>query len=447
VHQQGVVDLRLLIRQRSRWFQGHLQSWKLIPLVMRSAPRRARADLIYHLSSPAVLLIASLLSASFLLSLANSAVIAAEGRNPFGWWIASTYALTTGPALAFSFVYWLRERSNGVGLLRTAVFAHMYVCYGMMWYASGWWAVVRTLRGRTGWAKTDRVAEPPAPQPTRPQVREVRPRAIPAMAYGNGAPGDLSTGRGVPANKVSEPSPAPKPGRPKRRQTLAAAAAVVLAYAVSGAVAADSGTAGHGPAGPWRSVFTGYGTTSITGSTMQLAVTLQPARTESRNVTHAALVVSASPYRDFVATLHVRTVQQLRHGVGGPPNPWEVGWVVWHYTSDQHFYALTLEPTGWELSQENPAYPGGERFLASGRAPVFRLGVTHTVGIVQIGNRMTVSADGRLLARFTDSQLAYMTGAFGFYSEDAQARFDHIRLYQLPAPPQVPAQITTVRRA
>ena len=31
----------------------------------------------------------------------------------------------------------------------------------MIWYASGWWAVVRTLRGRTGWAKTDRVAEAP----------------------------------------------------------------------------------------------------------------------------------------------------------------------------------------------------------------------------------------------------------------------------------------------
>ena len=31
----------------------------------------------------------------------------------------------------------------------------------MIWYASGWWAVVRTLRGRTGWAKTDRIAEAP----------------------------------------------------------------------------------------------------------------------------------------------------------------------------------------------------------------------------------------------------------------------------------------------
>ena len=177
-----MVELRRLIRQRSRWFQGHLQSWKLIPLVLRSAPRRARADLLYHLSSPAILLIASLLSASFMLSLANSVMLAAEGQNPFGWWIASTYALTFGPALAFGFVYWLRERSNGVGVLRTAMFAHMYVCYGMMWYASGWWAVGRTLRGRTGWAKTDRVAEAPALDTAPRPIPQVLSQPVPLAA-------------------------------------------------------------------------------------------------------------------------------------------------------------------------------------------------------------------------------------------------------------------------
>jgi hypothetical protein len=35
VHQQGVVEVKRLIRQRARWFQGNLQSWRLIPLVLR----------------------------------------------------------------------------------------------------------------------------------------------------------------------------------------------------------------------------------------------------------------------------------------------------------------------------------------------------------------------------------------------------------------------------
>ena len=53
---------------------------------------------------------------------------------------------------------------------------------------------------------------------------------------------------------------------------------------------------------------------------------------------------------------------------------------------------------------------------------MFRLGVPHIVGIVQVGNQITVSADGRLLTHFTDTQRPYLTGEFGFYCEDAQAQ-------------------------
>lgn len=171
VHQQGVVEVRRLIRQRSRWFQGHLQSWKLIPTVLRDVPGCARVDLFYHLTSPALLLIASLLSASFLLALVDFAVSAMTGHNPVGWWMLTTYALTFGPALSYGYVYWQRERGNGMSRLRTAALAHLYVCYGLMWYASGWWAVARTLRGSTGWAKTDRVVELPT-EPVAPPERE-----------------------------------------------------------------------------------------------------------------------------------------------------------------------------------------------------------------------------------------------------------------------------------
>ena len=108
--------------------------------------------------------------------------------------------------------------------------------------------------------------------------------------------------------------------------------------------------------------------------------------------------------------------------------------MVWHYTSNKRFYALTLEPTGWVLSKQDPAYRGGERFLASGRTPVFRLGVPHIVGIVQVGNQITVSADGRLLTHFTDTQRPYLNGEFGFYCEDAQTSFSQIRLLHLPPP-------------
>jgi hypothetical protein len=201
--------------------------------------------------------------------------------------------------------------------------------------------------------------------------------------------------------------------------------------------------------GQWVSVFNGYGQTAVTGSGANLVISLSPKQAQTRSATHAALVVSARHYGDFVASAQVRTVHQLRRGAAGHPHPWEVGWVIWHYTSDQHFYALTLEPTGWLLSKQDPAYRGRERFLASGRTPRFRLGSTHRIGIVQIGNRITVSADGRLLTQFTDNQRPYRSGAFGVYSEDSDARFGRIELHALPAPPHasvhVPATGTPVQ--
>jgi 1,2-diacylglycerol 3-beta-glucosyltransferase len=468
VHQQGVVQLRRLVRQRSRWFQGHLQSWALIPLVLRSAPRRARGDLIYHLSSPAILLIASLLSASFLLSLANCALLAVQGRNPFGWWIASTYALTFGSALAYGLVYWGRERHNGVSLPRVAWFAHMYVCYGMIWYASGWWAVVRTLRGRTGWAKTERVAESPvalslavaagpsaSTMPARPAPATVSPAGQSSPLAGQGSPPVLGRGAppapvvpgqvlpgpvaAVPAGAVPGPAASRSPGRRRRRASrkargLAVTAALVCATAGAGLVwsAVTGQGSGHDQ---WRTVFNGYGHTDVTGSGAGQSITTAPGTTRSRRATHAALVVSRSRYGDFVATVRVQTLRQLRRGAAGTPHPWEVGWVVWHYTSDHSFYALTLEPTGWLLSKQDPAYPGGERFLASGRTPLFPVGVPHSVGIVQIGDQITVSGGGHLLTRFTDTHQAYLRGSFGAYSEDSDARFTGIRVRALPVPP------------
>ena len=485
VHQQGVVQLRRLIRQRSRWFQGHLQSWKLIPAVLRSAPRRARADLLYHLSSPAILLIASLLSASFLVAVADYAVLAARGQDPFGWWLASTYALTFGPALIFSVVYWTRERHSGVPMIKVAGFAHLYVCYTLMWYAAGWWAVGRTVRGRTSWAKTDRVAEAPAAAPAT-----LAAPAAPATAATLAAPATTATaatptlagvpavagaqpvlaGAGAQAGFADAPAPAPAPSplatspslapaatpptrshfpapatdiradRPRERgqrgraghrrlRALTLAGITVLACTALGTVTLSPGRARQSQ---WFSVFNGYGMTSVTGSGAQQVITLSPGRAVTRADTHAALVLSKTWYQDFVAITQVRTVRQLRRGTAGRPNPWEVGWVVWHYTANQRFYALTLEPTGWVLSKQDPAFRGGERFLASGQFPRFRVGVTHNVGIVQIGNEITVSADGHRLAQFTDTQRPYLSGAFGVYSEDSLARFWPIRLNPLP---------------
>jgi hypothetical protein len=213
----------------------------------------------------------------------------------------------------------------------------------------------------------------------------------------------------------------------RRRITMAVAVAV-LACATATTALSISARGSHG-SGSWRTVFTGQG--QVTGTMPGRAILLSPARATAPGITHAALVVSARRYQDFTATLTVRTLRQLRHGAAGAPHPWEVGWVLWHFTGRSHFYALTLEAHGWVLSKQDPAYRGDERFLASGRTPGFPVGRAHRVQITQAGPTMTIRADGHLLTRFTDTQRPYLTGALGLYCEDSVAQFQAIGVRQL----------------
>src|SRR3954468_13673808 len=59
VSQQAVNTPRRLVRQRARWFQGHLQCWSLLPSILasRRISRRAATDLTFHLLSPVLLLL------------------------------------------------------------------------------------------------------------------------------------------------------------------------------------------------------------------------------------------------------------------------------------------------------------------------------------------------------------------------------------------------------
>jgi hypothetical protein len=177
--------------------------------------------------------------------------------------------------------------------------------------------------------------------------------------------------------------------------------------------------------GRWTAVFNGYGEVRPDGDDLLLAP-LAPAGPDD---THAALVVTSHEYADFAATVRLRTDAQLRTPV---PNAWEVGWVLWHYTGPGRFYALALKPTGWELSKQDPRYPGGQRFLASGRTPTFPVGTWHTVGVVQVGGTIEVAADDVQLARYVDRVEPYRSGSLGLYTEDARVHFTGIEITSVP---------------
>ncbi|MBV9041124.1 MAG: DUF1080 domain-containing protein [Acidimicrobiia bacterium] len=181
--------------------------------------------------------------------------------------------------------------------------------------------------------------------------------------------------------------------------------------------------------GQWVSAFSGYGQSGIeSDGTHGNVLTLSPAASASPSETHAALVRSASTFGDTDLTVDMRTVQQLRSGSAA--NPWETGWVLWHYGDNTHFYYFIPKPNGWELGKEDPAYPGAQRFLAAGSSPSYAVGPWNTVRVRQVGNSITVWVNGSQIVSFTDNERPYSSGSLGLYTEDAHVHFDNIAVTQ-----------------
>lgn len=183
----------------------------------------------------------------------------------------------------------------------------------------------------------------------------------------------------------------------------------------------DSSTHGF-----WKAVFDGYGRVGIERAGSKV-LSLRPRASDTRSETHAALVVSRRRFDDLDMRMRMKTVDQLR---AGKPNPWEVAWSLWQYTDNTHFYYLILKPNGWELGKADPAYPGAQRFLATG-SKRFPIGQWHSVRVRQVGRTMTVWANGQKLTRFVDRQRPYKSGSIGVYNEDAKTFFDDVAVAAL----------------
>src|SRR5699024_4408639 len=99
VHQQGLVDMGRSTKQRTRWFQRHLQSWSLMPWVLGNLTGRRRLDLGYHITSPYLLLVGSLITVAFGLWIVNLGAAALTGTLVFSPWWISAYLVAFGPIL------------------------------------------------------------------------------------------------------------------------------------------------------------------------------------------------------------------------------------------------------------------------------------------------------------------------------------------------------------
>jgi hypothetical protein len=218
-----------------------------------------------------------------------------------------------------------------------------------------------------------------------------------------------------------------------RRRRTGGVVAVVLLAAVA-LVAVVVGVRGRTRCSRWpegtRSggmvlTYGGYGSAEACRHDGAWEWHLSPRPASKASETHAALASTTGVQADLRLRVRMRTVRRLREPA---PRSWEVAWVIWHYTDDHHFYYLTLKPNGWELGKEDPAYPGAQRYLATGSSPRYDVGEWHTAQVTQTGDTITARVDGRQITRLRDTEHPYLRGHVGLYTEDAAVRFTGLRI-------------------
>lgn len=172
VNQQAVTSMRRWLRQRARWFQGHLQCLRLLPTIVRSPiPMRSVTDMVWYLTLPIAVLLTPIaglpvLATVIVLAAMNPLDVARFAFADHGIPLLAVYVLAFGQSYLAAYVYWMRGR---VPLWRAILLAHVFEFYSHLWLIAGWWAITNVVRRKRSWAKTDRVAEPagarPAPEP------------------------------------------------------------------------------------------------------------------------------------------------------------------------------------------------------------------------------------------------------------------------------------------
>jgi cellulose synthase/poly-beta-1,6-N-acetylglucosamine synthase-like glycosyltransferase len=152
VYQEAVPRLRQLVRQRSRWFQGHLASWQYLPALIRSRlPIRARIDLVVFLLMPIACIPVGLHGlASWLLFWLD-----------VGYWrfadLAVSYAFGFALTPLATEVWWRIGDDHRWRFARAVIHGHLFVFYSWIWFLASLVACWNVLMGKRAWQKTTRI--------------------------------------------------------------------------------------------------------------------------------------------------------------------------------------------------------------------------------------------------------------------------------------------------
>ncbi|MFJ3176568.1 glycosyltransferase [Streptomyces roseus] len=175
VTQQAVDRYRPLIRQRARWFQGHMSCVRHLPGIWRSRRLDAIAvlELTLYLGVPWVLVLPW--SVMFHVGIVQSiTTYDREGLSLLGSdgsvrAVAGVvlYLISFGPILAAGYLYYKRcfGTASHIGFVKAIALAHLLILWNYVAYFACWLALLRLTRRRQVWDKTARSVELPASRP------------------------------------------------------------------------------------------------------------------------------------------------------------------------------------------------------------------------------------------------------------------------------------------
>ncbi len=169
VDQQAVDTLPRLLRQRTRWYQGHMACIRRLPDLWRSNAINevAVVEVTSYLLVPWLIVLpwSILQQWIFYQIFAGSGQgIFATGLGGLPWQVTYAvlwYVLSFAPNLMIGFIY--ARRTRAVTLRRALVLGHLMIAWNYIGYVAIWRALSRMARGHTDWTKTTRSNEPGEP--------------------------------------------------------------------------------------------------------------------------------------------------------------------------------------------------------------------------------------------------------------------------------------------
>jgi 1,2-diacylglycerol 3-beta-glucosyltransferase len=162
VWQEAVPRLGALVRQRSRWLQGHVVCWQHLPALLRSRrPVCARLELLLFLLLPIVFLPIGLISVANWLHVLFSLFVGDwnywDYDGDWDYWntvsLFTWYVLGIGTA-PLVVVAW--HQIDRPPLWRLLLHSHFFVVYSFVWFAASARVYLQVLLGRHAWFKTSR---------------------------------------------------------------------------------------------------------------------------------------------------------------------------------------------------------------------------------------------------------------------------------------------------